>query len=508
MVQGEKLEKESIVKAIIALGAGLPKEHKDHRLLGRSQYELDMESFGTRLNIENKLVEAKDVAGMSKSIVEQSVGPTYLGYMDEAMRYMVEHQLQRQSSEPLIGPVFTTGNNDGLGVMVLLPSREGDKIGSHAQSDIVIGTPALVQLRDHKLAKELKTLSYPEQALRVRAIMIDKALRVERQQGKATVSWGGWGSSPWYLMRRHELALQCMDEATNTPHELTISLGLLGAAFTLNKVGIEDKIPMLKLDMFVGQLNSALAGVAALLDPSKYSTDVMRLLSPDLIGHSMGGYLALMAAKNRNLSMIGAIKEAGRANFIADKPVMMGAKYTGMVPSWMDDVMESPTYQAQVKLQDGAKGGLIRAGVHRVWDLPLGLAYVRRELGPLIKPIEQMFEDFLTPQRVWDGKTIFDAHVQNYFSDRVYHELCVALLDSAVPVIGDQTMIDSQKRMNFVKILIARGDQILKHDFVDDMARALEIPDQNILQTRGGAHHANLQEIAWMMGLETLADPV
>ena len=81
--------------------------------------------------------------------------------------------------------------------------------------------------------------------------------------------------------------------------------------------------------MFVHQLESSLAKIGELFGDKSDIVRTMMELSPDLIGHSMGGYLAIWAAKpsHERLPVIQALLQAGLSDFVADKPVIMGQLY-------------------------------------------------------------------------------------------------------------------------------------------------------------------------------------
>ncbi len=310
-------------------------------------------------------------------------------------------------------------------------------------------------------------------------------------------------------MHRQQLVQEGVDEQGKS-YDLSVSLGFLGSAFTLNKNYLQQNprgFDNVRLGQFVTQLESALDKIGELIGKESRPQQTIEELAPDLIGHSMGGYLAVKAAKSSidGCPIVEALRSNHRSSFVADKPVIMGADYTGEKPAWMNEFLESVYYKEQVQLQVGVKGMFVKLGVQDWWDIP-NLATIRSIVGPSpVSPVRLLFRSFLTPERMWDGGTIYPAHLYNYFWDRAYHELCVNLLDSADPVVQTQTVLRASRQLSQnLRVLMGDGDKVLGHDLTNLMVEVMNLPEENFLWGDGVAHHANLEEIQWMMKLKGL----
>jgi hypothetical protein len=241
----------------------------------------------------------------------------------------------------------------------------------------------------------------------------------------------------------------------------------------------------------------------------------MNKIAPDAIGHSMGAYIAIDAAIHfgRYRQVTEAIKHAG-GKVIGDKPVMLGPKVKENIPGWMSNVIDDNNRQNQVKLQTGPLGVLVKMGAKDFWDIPK-LSLLREKFGAEMKPFadifKKVFEQFLTPDKMWDGKSVFNAHFWNYFWDRAYHGLCVKLLDYAPPIMSANTMADSRNvqvesnQFSYVYVLTADEEGILGHDVTEAMIKGLSLKKENchrLAKGKKAAHHPSVEEIAWSLGLD------
>lgn len=472
-------------------------------------FEGQMADFSLQLDRENKEIKAKDFLEFGKILEQDVITPNQLETFNNCMIQMVEHQGKNDVMEPLIGAVFTTGVNDGIGMMVLLPAESKYSLGSIRLDQVVHGTPALVQFQDKELVAKWDKLSYGEKVSEATRVMKAKAETIKNDEAKMNINWGGWGSLPWYLMHRQQLTQEGVDEQGKS-YDLSVSLGFLGSAFTLNKDYLKENprgYDKLRLGQFVVQIESALEKVGELIGGKEAAQSTIEELSPDLIGHSMGAYLAVKAAKSSidGCPIIESLRRNQQSNFVADKPVIMGAAYEGEKPAWMDVVLNSVYYKEQVQLQVGVKGMFVKLGVQDWWDIP-SLASIRETIGPSpVSPVRLLFKSFLTPERMWDGGTIYPAHLYNYFWDRAYHELCVNLLDSADPVVQTKTLLRERREPSQnLRVLMGDGDKILGHELTNLMVAVMNMPKENFLWRDGVAHHANLEEIQWMMHIDRL----
>jgi hypothetical protein len=469
-------------------------------------FERQMGEFSRRLDRENLYAQASNYMEMGNVIEKDVISLDYYETLNESMIQMVEWQKQKGETEPIVGVVFLTGVNDGIGMCVLLPTRTQDKLGETDMGDVVYGTPTLIQFQDADLAEKLQGLSYQERVTESQKILKQKRERVRTGEAKMNVNWGGWGSVPWYLIHRQQLIQECATEE-GISYELSVSMGFMGSAFTLNKEYMQnhpETMKKLKLSMFSSQVESALSQLGKMLDPERDPIQTMAELSPDLIGHSMGGYLILWAAKmayGNTLSVIDVLRLGGLSRFVADKPVIMGSRWLGEKPNWIEIAVNSPMYRDQVKLQAGIKGMIVRAGVSKIWESHPALASIREMIGPNLKLIDNLFSNFLTPEKMWDGPSVAPIHKWSYFWDRAYHAVCVDLLDKAEPVMSSKTMTRVSEKLNFVKIIMGGGDEILGHTLTMALAAGVPLPTENVSWRANVAHHPNLSEIRWAMGI-------
>ena len=461
-----------------------------------------MGEFSIQLDRGNRKIPVTDYYAFGKELGKDIIHPGEFKRMNEAMISMVEWHKQTGSTEPLFGPVFRTGVNDGIGVMVLLPATADYRMGATTLNKVVHGTPALIQLQDSQLAQNFENLTYAKKLELAQKAMQERSEEIKLGKAKMNINWGGWGSVPWYLIHRQQLVQECVGDYDKS-YVLSVNLGFLGSAYTLNDDYLKDNprtFEQLRLPMFVHQLESSLAKIGELFGDKSDIVRTMMELSPDLIGHSMGGYLAIWAAKpsHERLPVIQALLQAGLSDFVADKPVIMGANYIGEKASWIDQLIKTPGFKNQVQLQSGIKGKFVRLGAGNHWDDYPSLASLREKLGATW-PVRQLFDSFLTPKLMWDGDTIGPAHIYNYVWDRAYHQMCIRLLDTAEPVMSGNTITRVREKMLHLRVLLGSNEKILRHLLSGALVNEIVLPEENYIFQGNVAHHANLKEVAWMM---------
>lgn len=156
-------------------------------------FEEQMADFSLQLDRRNREIKTRDFFEFGQVLEQDKITPSQLEIFNDCMRLMVDHQTQKEAVGPLIGAVFTTGANDGIGMMVLLPAEPKYRVGAVRLDQVVHGTPAMIQFQDKELVGKWATLDYEHKVSEAMRVMKEKAEKIKNDEAKMNVNWGGMG---------------------------------------------------------------------------------------------------------------------------------------------------------------------------------------------------------------------------------------------------------------------------------------------------------------------------
>lgn len=496
-------------------------QRMNERLQGKETYGEYMTRLSRLLEVPDKTLRGASLRHDSEIVERRPLGLEYFEQMRDGMDYMLQERAQGKE-ETLWGPIFTTGLNGTIAAEVLLPRGRGryeNVVTNNPKQaidgqDVIAGTPMVIMIRDQKAAEEIRQADHTERIKIFNRILQEKGKRVKEGKSLSAVSAGGWGHQPPAFTRRGELIL-LTKRYDQKPYEIAFLPGYFGSMNSLDPRLIRDPKAMgalkqsVRLGTFAGQVEQSLVDIAQILSPGINDPKEMAKYFPLLAGHSMGGYLILALSRPRTgLRVIDAMKESKKSIFFADKAVMVGKDYpVEQMPTWMREIVESPGYRTHVPLQDGWKGAAVRLGVSRKWG---EYEYIEELRTALLKRrgavpgVSEIFSFFLDPKNIYDGHNVDLAHAMSYAYYRAFHELCVAMLDSADPIIGKETMpLMSGNDLYWLRILYGvNGDRVLNHDILQSLTMYLAMRPYETRGDKDIAHHLDYDEIKWMLEVD------
>lgn len=509
-------------------------------LLEYNQSSLDepqMESFMTFASKKLSSADKKLNGATLKKVAEQieddrELTPEFFEIMSQSMIHMLA-QRHVGHEETIRGPIFTTGVGC-VAALMLLPRAQGEWNNIVASgvstsveaSDVIAGTPVIAVLRNEKAAKALTDSKSHSERIKI----WDEALAEKGQNiiaGKELGAYraGGWGHQPAAFLRGAELVLHAKRRGNHDygekPYGVVWLTGLFGAMNSMNYLLMDESRnelrAKLRLGHFANQIEQSMDQISQLYEPGITDPERKAKYFHNISLHSMSAYLALAVSRlGTGLKIIDAFKKIKGNTINADKPLMVGAKFlVKNMPNWMKEIVRSKSYRSHypphVQLQRGPLGGVVRIGVSEIWNR-LGLDDLRTKLlnRGLVPGVARLFTHFLNPDNLFDGPNVYSAHNESYARYRLFHRLCVQLLDGADPIVGSNTLIDMKRagshldKLPWLKILFGDSDNVLSHGIGEELALQLEMSRYRIKSDKDARHHPNYDEIAWMYDLSGL----
>jgi len=452
----------------------------------------------------------------ARQIEARVLDDDYFATNKRVVEEMVRLRVQGQDGM-IFGRVFSTGIEGNMAALCLLPltrdavlkdvlSNGGSSSVQVTARDVVVGTPALVVVRDPKVSSSLSG-NLTEDRPRFVESLFEHMGKVREGKALSTVRVGGWGADPSSLLGQAELQLGTTNK-NGLPYEVALIPGLFGAMNTLNPVPLSTNthsFDRLRLSMFPWQLEYALREFAKFtinseLDSTKEVSEFAKIFS-NISGHSMAGYVLMAALRNgTGLELIQKM-QAGGTKFVIEKPVLVGTKFPKKdMPGWMREVVESPGYAEHVPFMVGVMGQIIRAGInpllesndfiHSVRDFTLETPLVGR-----------IFDQLLGPSAMFDGANILHSHKFGYRNYPNSHRLATRLLDMAAPIMGDRTIAQG---LGEIYATFGDKDKILDHRGRGDnmglgqqLLQYLDTAPDHIYWDRDGGHYPGQDELLW-----------